>query len=43
LWHEKDGQDRPFLFGIKGLFGIFDGLRDTARPTCAPHVRGSNP
>jgi hypothetical protein len=33
LWLEKDGNGRPFSFGIKGLIGFSEELRDTARPS----------
>ena len=41
LW-QKDGLWRPFLFEIKGLFGFFEGLRDTAEPSCAFRCAGAS-
>jgi hypothetical protein len=35
VWFLRDGNCRPFLFGIKGLFGFSEELRDTGRPSCA--------
>jgi hypothetical protein len=41
LWLEKDGICRPFSFGINGLIGFSEGLRDTAGPLSSIPVGGA--